>query len=79
MSGYALPEGLGHAVRRLVDALVAAGAAQTLGVPDLPGDEEPAAAAPVPRAAPRPDDWVSREAARGLVELERFLDRPCFR
>ncbi len=61
------------AMRWLLSALVAAGASIGGGMPaaEPQPDVSPAAA----RAPRHGRQWVEREAARGIVELERFLER----
>ena len=67
------------AMRWLLSALVAAGASIGGG---MPAAEPPSDLSPAPARAPgnsRPSrlsqQQVEREAARGIVELERFLER----
>ena len=86
MSDRTAPDALRHVLRWCVDAAIASGASQVAGFPaavarpepdDWPADAPPARPDPV-HAGPmcwdvQQEGRVRREAARGIAELERFL------
>ena len=72
-------DGRHHTVLRILqwclDATVAAGSAWVGGYVERNARLEIAAPPPTPRSATGQARWVQREAARGIVELQDFLDR----
>ena len=74
MPAHTLPDVLRSGVRWCYQAMVAAGAVQVGGYPDREVSSEIVRTAPQPWTSRR-DRWVEREVARGMAELERFLDR----
>ena len=74
MRGRETPGVVRRALQWCMEAVITSGAAETGCLAEV-SDVVPTAPRPATAPVPSAERWVRSETARGLVELERFLDR----